>query len=493
MTEISNFIPGVKRFRSGTYNSEFTFPPELAILENEYERKGSSRLMKRIDFENGTVTGNILGAALPMLVAQILNLLYNIVDRIYIARIPGCGTAALGAVGLCFPLIVILSAFANLFGSGGAPLFSIYRGKKETEQANRIMNTSFTMVCVSATFLMTIGLVFARPLLVLFGASADALVYAYPYMMLYLIGTLPSIIAVGMNPFINAQGYSLVGMCSVAIGAAANLLLDPLFIFVFGLGVQGAAVATVLSQLLSASFVLLFLTKTEFSQCSGYAKNIVSLGTSGFVMQLTNSLVTICCNNVLSVTGGDIYISVMTIISSVRQLVETPIYALTEGTSPILSYNYGARRPSRVKNSGIVMALMVFGYTAIMWSLIILAPGMLIRIFSSDSVLVADAIPALKQYFAAFIFMDLQYIGQTTFKSLNKKKQAIFFSLLRKVFIVVPLTYLMPYTLHMGTAGVFLAEPVSNVIGGSFCFITMLCTVLPELKRMGQDNAAVGR
>ena len=288
--------------------------------------------MKRIDFENGTVTGNILGAALPMLVAQILNLLYNIVDRIYIARIPGCGTAALGAVGLCFPLIVILSAFANLFGSGGAPLFSIYRGKKETEQANCIMNTSFTMVCVSATLLMTIGLVFARPLLVLFGASADALVYAYPYMMLYLIGTLPSMIAVGMNPFINAQGYSLVGMCSVAIGAAANLLLDPLFIFVFGLGVQGAAVATVLSQLLSASFVLLFLTKraelrvrflrkAEFSQCIGYAKNIVSLGTSGFVMQLTNSLVTICCNNVLSVTGGDIYISIMTIISSVRQLV----------------------------------------------------------------------------------------------------------------------------------------------------------------------------
>ena len=183
----------------------------------------------------------------------------------------------------------------------------------------------------------------------------------------------------------------------------------------------------------------------------------------------------------------------MTIVSSVRQIVETPIYAITEGTSPILSYNYGARRPSRVKNSGIVMALMVFGYTAIMWSLIILAPGMLIRIFSSDSVLVADAIPALKQYFAAFIFMDLQYIGQTIFKSLNKKKQAIFFSLLRKVFIVVPLTYLMPYALHMGTDGVFLAEPVSNVIGGSLCFITMLCIVLPELKRMGSDTAAARR
>ena len=499
MTEISNFIPGVKRFRSGTYNSEFTFPPELAILENEYERKGSSRLMKRIDFENGTVTGNILGAALPMLVAQILNLLYNIVDRIYIARIPGCGTAALGAVGLCFPLIVILSAFANLFGSGGAPLFSIYRGKKETEQANRIMNTSFTMVCVSATFLMTIGLVFARPLLVLFGASADALVYAYPYMMLYLIGTLPSMIAVGMNPFINAQGYSLVGMCSVAIGAAANLLLDPLFIFVFGLGVQGAAVATVLSQLLSASFVLLFLTKraelrvrflrkAEFSQCSGYAKNIVSLGTSGFVMQLTNSLVTICCNNVLSVTGGDIYISVMTIISSVRQLVETPIHAMVEGTSPILSYNYGARRPGRVRKSILIMSLLVFGYTAVMWSMIILIPETLIRIFSSDTALIQDAVPALNMYFAAFIFMDLQYIGQAVFKSLNKKVFAIFFSLLRKVFIVVPLTYFLPYAMHMGTDGVFLAEPVSNVIGGTACILTMLITVLPELKRIEVEN-----
>ena len=460
--------------------------------------------MKRIDFEYGTVTGNILGAALPMLVAQILSLLYNIVDRVYIARIPDVGTAALGAVGLCFPLIVVITAFSNLFGSGGAPLFSIERGKNNPQKAETIMNTSYSMVCACAVVLMVIGFLFARPLLTLFGASADAMVYAYPYMMLYLIGTLPSMIATGMNPFINAQGYSTVGMLSVTIGAVANLLLDPLFIFVLGFGVQGAAIATVISQTLSAVFVLYFLTrkaelkvrfirKNEISECAGYAKNIVSLGTSGFVMQLTNSLVTICCNNVLSVTGGDIYISVMTIVSSVRQLVETPIYALTEGTSPILSYNYGARRPSRVKNSGIVMALMVFGYTAIMWSLIILAPGMLIRIFSSDSVLVADAIPALKQYFAAFIFMDLQYIGQTTFKSLNKKKQAIFFSLLRKVFIVVPLTYLMPYTLHMSTAGVFLAEPVSNVIGGSFCFITMLCTVLPELKRMGQDNAAVGR
>ena len=451
--------------------------------------------MKRVDFENGTVTGNILEAALPMLVAQILNLLYNIVDRIYIARIAEVGTAALGAVGLCFPLIVIITAFANLFGNGGAPLFAIQRGQKDERKAVAIMNTSFTMVCASAIVLMVIGFLFARPILILFGASDNSLVYALPYMMIYLLGTLPSMVAVGMNPFINAQGYSLIGMCSVAVGAGANLLLDPLFIFGLGFGVCGAAIATVLSQCLSAIFVFYFLTKkselkvrllkkNEIAACMGYAKNIISLGMAGFIMQLTNSLVTICCNNVLSVTGGDIYISVMTIVSSVRQLVETPIHAMSEGSSPILSYNYGARRPIRVRKAGMVMGALILAYSAVIWSIIILEPRPLIRIFSSDAQLIKDAVPALNQYFAAFIFMDLQYMGQTVFKSLNKKKQAIFFSMLRKVFIVVPLTYLMPYALHMGTDGVFLAEPVSNVIGGTLCFATMLITVLPELKRM---------
>lgn len=440
-----------------------------------------------------------MGASLPMHVAQILSLLYNIVDRIYIARIPHIGTAALGAVGLCFPVIVIITAFSNLFGSGGAPLFSIERGKNEPQEAKKIMNISFSMVCICAIVLMVIGFLFARPILILFGASKDALIYAYPYLMLYLIGTLPSMIATGMNPFINAQGYSTIGMLSVTIGAVTNLLLDPLFIFVFGLGVRGAAIATVISQTLSAAFVFFFLTKKaelkvrllkkeELASCTAYAKNIVSLGTAGFIMQLTNSLVTIVCNNVLSVTGGDIYISVMTIVSSVRQLVETPIYAINEGTSPILSYNYGARRPCRVRKAGAMMALMILVHSCDVEYYHHRAENP-DGIFSSDTTLMKDAVPALKQYFAAFICMDMQYIGQTVFKSLNKKKQAIFFSLLRKVFIVVPLTYLMPYALHMGTDGVFLAEPVSNVIGGGLCFITMLLTVLPELKRMERKNA----
>lgn len=454
--------------------------------------------MKRIDFDNGKITTNILQAALPMLVAQILSLLYNIVDRIYIARIPNIGTAALGAVGLCFPIIVIITAFSNLFGSGGAPLFSIERGRGDKKRAGMIMNTSFFMLSVCAIVLMCIGFIFARPILILFGASENALVYAYPYIMIYLIGTFPSMIATGMNPFINAQGYATTGMISVVIGAIANIVLDPLFIFMLDLGIRGAAIATVLSQCLSAGFVLYFLSKKaeykvrllykeEIRTCGKDAKNIVSLGTAGFVMQLTNSLVSICCNNVLSATGGDVYVSVMTIISSVRQMIETPIWSISEGSSPVISYNYGAKRPKKVIGAWITMSVLALIYSLIAWSVILFAPKFLIGIFSSDKSLMIDTVPAMKLYFSAFIFMLFQYTGQTMFKSLNKKKQAIFFSILRKVIIVVPMTYMFPYVFHMGSNGVFMAEPVSNVIGGSLCFIVMLLTVLPELKQMNSD------
>ena len=250
--------------------------------------------MKQIDFEHGKITDNILRASIPMLVAEVLSLLYNIVDRIYIARIPDVGTTALGAVGLCFPIITIILAFSNLFGSGGAPLFSIERGRKDTKEASMIMNTSFFLICVCALLLMAVGMIFAKPILLLFGSSENGLIYAYPYLMIYLLGTFPYMVATGMNPFINAQGYSTIGMLSVAIGAVANLLLDPLFIFVLGFGVQGAAIATILSQSLSAAFVLFFLTKkaelrvrflrkNEFSACTGHARDIVSLGSAGFI------------------------------------------------------------------------------------------------------------------------------------------------------------------------------------------------------------------
>ena len=431
--------------------------------------------MKRIDFENGSVTQNIFAAALPMLVAQILNLLYNIVDRIYIARIPHIGTAALGAVGLCFPLVVIITAFANLFGSGGAPLFSISRGQKRNKQAVHIMNTSFTMVCFSAVVLMLIGLLFARPLLILFGASKDALVYAFPYMMIYLIGTLPSMIAIGMNPFINAQGYSTIGMFSVAIGAVANLLLDPFFIFALGFGVRGAAIATVISQCLSASFVLFFLTKkaelkvrflhkNELSESLGYAKNIISLGTAGFIMQLTNGLVSIVCNNVLSVTGGDIYISVMTIVSSVRQLVETPIYAMNEGGSPILSYNYGANKKDRVKKAFFLQFKICVIFTCISWLVMMLFPQIFAGMFTSDASLVSYTPWALRIYMAGIFALGFQVSCQQGFMALGQAKVSLVMACLRKLILLIPLIFTLPLLLSDKVFAVFLAEPVSDII-----------------------------
>ena len=294
---------------------------------------------------------------------------------------------------------------------------------------------------------------------------------------------------------LRGMGDSKRPLLFVAIASVINLVLDLVFVAGFDMGAAGAAIATVISQTLSAAFVLYFLhykaeyrirflSKTELASCGEDAKNIVSLGTAGFIMQLTNSLVTICANNVLSITGGDVYISVMTIISSVRQMVETPIYAITEGSSPIISYNYGARRPQKIRQAGITMAVLALIYTLLIWSVILAAPRFLIGIFSSDQALMTDTVPAMKLYFAAFIFMLLQYVGQTIFKALNKKKYAIFFSILRKVIIVVPLTYILPYALNIGPNGVFMAEPVSNIIGGSLCFIVMLSTVLPELKRM---------
>lgn len=459
--------------------------------------------MRRVDFENGRIIETIVQSAFPMLIAQLLNLLYNVVDRVYIARIPEIGTAALGGVGLCFPVIVIITAFSNLFGTGGAPLFSIARGGGDQLRAHRILHTAFTTLAGCGVVLMVVGLVFARPLLALFGASDAAMQYALPYMCIYLIGTVPAMLTTGLNPFVNAQGYVLIGMTSVVIGAVSNLVLDPVFIFVFGMGVAGAAIATVLSQFFSAIFVLYFLAqKAEYRirfVCPrdlfaewALVKDIVSLGTAGFIMQLTNSLVTISCNNVLAATGGDLYVSVMTILSSIRQMVETPLAAITEGSSPVISYNYGARRPQKVRRACTVMGLLAVGYTLAIWLVIQLAPQMLIAIFSNDQTLLADTVPAMQLYFSTFIFMVLQYVGQTTFKSLNKKAQAVFFSLLRKVIIVVPLTYLLPYAFGLGTDGVFMAEPISNVIGGCACFFAMLGTVLPELRQMARQAIPAG-
>ena len=446
---------------------------------------------KQVDFSKGSVTQNIIRVAAPMLVAQILNLMYNIVDRIYIGRIPGEGLLALGGVGLCFPFISLITAFTNLYGAGGAPLCSIERGRGNQEEAGEIMNTSFYLLVITGVILTILGSIFCRPILILFGASGASLPYAMPYMRIYLMGTVFAMVALGMNPFINSQGFANVGMTTIFLGAVTNIVLDPIFIFVFHLGVRGAALATICSQILSAVFVVRFLTgkraelRISLKRKPSFGKrrvlDIVGLGSASFVMQCTNSLVQIACNRMLGAFGGDVYISTMTIINSVRQILDTPVLAIADGASPILSYNYGAKRYDNVKKAIRFITLSALVYTGATWVLILLFPEMFIGIFNNDDSLLTVAVPALHIYFFAFIFQALQYSGQTVFKSLNKKKQAIFFSLLRKVVIVVPLTFLLPYVGNLGANGVFVAEPVSNFLGGSACFLAMMLTVMPEL------------
>ncbi len=448
--------------------------------------------MKRVDFSNGHIVRNILQTAFPMLIAQVLNLLYSIVDRIYIGRIQGIGTEALGAVGLCFPLIILVTAFTNMFGNGGSPLFSMALGAGDRRKAAEIQNTAFRLLLLSSLALMLIGEAFGGPLLLLFGASEADLPLSLPYLRIYMLGTPFIMLSTGMNFYINAQGFPVIGTLSVTLGAVANLILDPVFIFALGMDVVGAAVATLISQFLSFAFVLYFLFgrknefRIRFAWSFPHAGSIISLGMSPFIMQFTNSMVQIACNSMLMQYGGTLYVSIMTIVSSVRSILEVPAQSITEGASPVISYNYGARRPQNVKKAIRVMLLLVLPYTLTTWLLVSRLPGFFVRIFSSDASLLGDASRALHLYFYAFVFQSLQFSGQTVFKSLNKKRKAIFFSLLRKVILVVPLTCLLPRLWGLGTDGVFIAEPISNVVGGLACFITMLLTVMPELNRMDQ-------
>ena len=451
--------------------------------------------MKKVDFNNGKITQNILQTALPLLAAQILNLLYSIIDRVYIGHIAETGTQALAAVGLCFPLIVLITGFTNMFGMGGSPLFSMALGRGDKEEAGQIINTAFRLLIVFAAILLAVGEIFGGPILLAFGATKAELPMALSYLRIYLIGTPFIMLATGMNSYINAQGYAVNGMISVTIGAVSNLILDPVFIFAFGLGIRGAAIATVISQLFSAAYVMLFLFKGKnefkitFAFKFPHGKEIAALGTSPFIMQVTNSIVTIVCNNVLMDVGGAVYVSAMTIVSSVRSILDTPVMTFAEGASPVMSFNYGAKRPANVKKSIRVMLTLMLPYTAVVWALVMIFPEMFVRIFSSDAEIMADASRALNLYFFAFIFQSFQYCGQTVFKALGKKYKAIFFSLFRKVILVVPFTLIFPYVFNFGTDGVFMAEPVSNVVGGLACFITMLCTVLPELKKMKTPGA----
>ncbi|HJA11639.1 MAG TPA: MATE family efflux transporter [Candidatus Mediterraneibacter merdipullorum] len=442
------------------------------------------------DFSQGSIIRHILGLAVPMTLAQLINVLYSVVDRIYIGHLPHASAEALTGIGLCLPVITILSAFANLFGMGGAPLCSIARGGHQEKRAQKVMGNSFAMLLMTGVILMTVCYVLKRPLLYLFGASSATFGYADEYLTVYLAGTVFVMVSLGMNNFINAQGFGRMGMLTVLLGAVLNIILDPVLIFGFGMGVRGAAIATVISQGASALWVLCFLTgkraifrldRASMKLELPLVKEITFLGTSGFVMSVTNGTVQIVCNAVLARWGGDIYVGIMTVLNSVREIVSLPLNGLTSGAQPVMGYNYGAGEYRRVKAAvrfitaaGIVFCLAV-------WLVVFLEPRFFFHLFTSEQELINNGIPALQIYFCGFFMMALQFVGQSTNVALNRPKQAVFFSLFRKVIIVVPLTLLLPLVGNLGTDGVFWAEPVSNVIGGTACFVTMLLTVWKEL------------
>ena len=442
------------------------------------------------DFSQGSVIKNILGLALPMTLAQLINVLYNIVDRIYIGRIPKDATMALTGLGLCLPIISMVIAFANLFGMGGAPLCSIQRGKGNEEEAEAIMGNSFVMMVFCGLILTILGLTLKRPMLYLFGASETTISYADSYITVYLLGSVFVMVGLGMNSFINSQGFGKIGMLTVLLGAVTNIILDPIFIFTLNLGVQGAAWATIISQGLSALWIIRFLTgskailklrKQSFPLNRQRVLDIIGLGLSGFTMSITNSLVQIMYNASLARFGGDLYIGIMTVINSVREIISLPINGLTNSAQPVMGYNYGAGEYKRVKKAVIFMSVVSVIYTTVMWSLVHGFPEFFIRIFNHEGDLVESGIPAMQIYYFGFFMMSLQFAGQSVFVALGKSKNAVFFSIFRKVIIVIPLILILPNLFHLGVHGIFMAEPVSNFVGGLACYGTMLRTVWPEL------------
>ncbi len=452
----------------------------------------------RNDFSQGPMWKNILNQAIPLTIAQSVQLLYNVVDRIYLGHLPGASSLALTGVGLIFPIVALITAFCNLFSTGGTPLCSIARGAGDKDRAEKIMCNTFVMLCIMAGVLTVVGYTFKKPILYLFGASDATYVYADAYLRIYLAGTIFAMLSTGMNGFINAQGFPRIGMTTILIGALLNVALDPIFIFAFDMGVRGAALATVISQCVSCLWVMRFLTgkrailglkKSQMALSGKLLREITSLGLPGFIMSGTNCLVQVTCNATLRNWGGDLYIGVMTVINSVREIFSLPVTGLTHGAQPVLSFNYGAREYRRVQKGIAFTAITGTVITVLCWILVLANPGFLISLFSSDPALREMGVHSMQIYFFGFFFMSMQFAGQSTFVALGKSRHAVFFSLLRKAFIVFPLTLLLPRIGGLGVDGVFLAEPISNLLGGAACFITMMCTVWPMLTRKEKEKA----
>ena len=450
------------------------------------EKKTSIR---KNDFAKGPVWKCIIIQAVPLTIAQLVHLLYNVVDRIYLGHLEDGNSMALTGVGLTFPVVTLIMAFTALFGMGGVPLFSMERGGGDEEKAGRIMGNSFALLLIASVILTGLGYAFKEPVLYAFGASEESYRFAEEYLNIYLAGTVFSMITTGMNGYINAQGFPKIGMISIIIGAIINIVLDPVFIFGLDMGVKGAALATIISQAVSAAWVLKFLfgkqaivpiTLPNIRIHKDITKDILRLGTSNFIMQGTTCAVQVACNSTLQLYGGDIYVGIMTVTNSIREIFALPVTGIVNGAQPVISFNYGAKDYERTRAGIRFNTMMGSIYTAVAWLLVVLLPKLWFRIFSDDAQLLDAGIEMLQIYFFGFVFMALQFAGQSAFQAVGDAKHAIFFSLLRKAFIVVPLTLLLP-RIGFGVKGVFMAEPISNVLGGIACYLTMHCKVYRSL------------
>ena len=431
---------------------------------------------RQTDLGKDKIGGLIIRLAVPSIAAQLVNALYNIVDRIYIGHIDVIGSTALTGVGVTFPLILIISAFSALIGMGGAPRAAIKMGAGDNEGAEKILGNCTSVLIGLSVVLTTVFMIFRDPLLMAFGASENTIGYASDYMEIYLIGTISVQLALGLNSFISTQGFATISMANVLIGAVTNIVLDPVFIYGFNMGVKGAAIATILSQTLSAIWVVIFLTgkktkiKIKLSNFKPERKVVfpaLALGLSPFIMQSTESLVVVTLNSSLQGYGGDLAVGAMTIISSIMQLVYLPMQGLAQGAQPIISYNYGAGNKERVKKAFKMFITISLSYSIVMWLFVMLLPQLLVRIFTSDAQLMETASWALRIYMAGIFALGAQTACQQTFVSLGQANVSIILALLRKIILLIPLVYILPLFLADKVLGVFLAEPFADVIAAT--------------------------
>lgn len=455
------------------------------------------KISREVDLGKEPIGHLLLVLAIPTIASQVINALYNMVDRMYIGHIPEIGAAALTGVGVSFPIIMIVSAFAALVGMGGAPQASIAMGRKDHEKAEKILGNCFTSLAVVAVILTIIVLAFKTPLLYLFGASSNTISYAENYIQIYAVGTIFVQMTLGLNMFISAQGFSVISMLTVVIGAVTNIILDPVFIFGFQMGVRGAAIATVLSQALSAVWAIRFLTgeNTVLHLKKKYMKiewktmaPCIALGVAPFIMQSTESVLVLCFNSSLLKYGGDLAVGAMTILSSVMQFAMLPLQGLTQGGQPIISYNYGAGNVERVKKGFKLLLIACLGYSTLIWAAAQFAPQILVMIFTNDAELLELAAWALRIYMAGVLLMGAQIACQQTFIAFGNAKISTFLAIFRKIIVLIPMIYILPMFMKDKVLGVFMAEPIADTIAVCTTCIMFFITFKKLIKEMKKEN-----